>query len=295
MENTNSKFINKNRIIRIIIFLLGVFIISMNYNLFVRPNSFVFGVVSGLSILGNAAFGFDPIIILYVLNFVFLILSAMFLGKKVTIKAIAGSILYPLIITLTIPLANLLLPYLKFNNFLIVVAICGCLNGVGTGLIYRCGYNTGGGDILTKILTKYIQIPEGKSMLISNTIIQTIGIIVFGINKVLYSIVIILISSTLVNKIIIGISDSKMFFIYSKKYKAIQKFIIEELNTGVTIFNTEGAFFRKKREMLMVVVPTRDYYRVKDTVLKIDEDAFFVVSDCYEVDGGIKRKNLPFI
>ena len=295
MKGIKDIFTEKGFFIKIMVFLVGVFIIAINYNLFVRPNSFVLGGASGISILCNAAFGFDPVITLYILNVMFLILAGIFLGKKETIKAIAGSILYPVFVSLTIPLANLLLPYLNFNNYLIVVLICGCLHGLGTGLIYRCGYNTGGGDILTKMTTKFIQIPEGNAMLICNIIIQTFSVIIFGINKVIYSVIIILITSTLVNKILIGISDSKMFFIYSKKYKAIEKFIIEDLNTGVTVFNTEGAFFKKKREMLMVVVPTRDYYRVKDTVLKIDEEAFFVVSDCYEVDGGIKRKNLPFI
>ena len=295
MKGIKDIFTEKGFFIKIMVFLVGVFIIAINYNLFVRPNSFVLGGASGISILCNAAFGFDPVITLYILNVMFLILAGIFLGKKETIKAIAGSILYPVFVSLTIPLANLLLPYLNFNNYLIVVLICGCLHGLGTGLIYRCGYNTGGGDILTKMTTKFIQIPEGNAMLICNIIIQTFSVIIFGINKVIYSVIIILITSTLVNKILIGISDSKMFFIYSKKYKDIEKFIIEDLNTGVTVFNTEGAFFKKKRKMLMVVVPTRDYYRVKDTVLKIDEEAFFVVSDCYEVDGGIKRKNLPFI
>ena len=295
MDSIKKVITEKGFFSKILVFLLGIFIISMNYNLFVRPNSFILGGASGMSILANAAFGFDPVISLYVLNIFFLILARIFLGRVETIKALAGSILYPVFISLTIPLSNMLLPHLIFNNYLIVVIICGCLYGLGTGLIYRCGYNTGGGDILTKMITKFFQIPDGNSMLICNTIIQTFSVMVFNVNKVIYSIIIIIIQSSLVNKILIGISDSKMFFIYSKKYKDIQKFIIEDLNTGVTIFNTEGAFFKKKREMLMVVVPTRDYYRVKDTVLKIDSDAFFVVSDCYEVDGGIKRKNLPFI
>ena len=86
-----------------------------------------------------------------------------------------------------------------------------------------------------------------------------------------------------------------MFFIYSKKYKEIEKYIMSELETGVTLFNTEGGFLKKKREMLMAVVSNRDYYRIKEKVLEIDDEAFFVVSDCYEVNGGVKRKNLPFI
>ena len=267
----------------------------MNYNLFVQPNSFVLGGANGISIILNYAFGFNPVIALSVLNILFLVISLIFLGKKQTRRAIAGSILYPLIISLTLPLCNLLMSYVNFNNYLITVLICGLLNGIGTGLIYRAGFNTGGGDILTKVTTKYLQMSEGKSMLLCNGIILGFGTLVFGFNKILYSIIIIIIVSTLTNKILIGISDSKMFFIYSKKYKDIEKYILNDLNTGVTLFNTEGAYKKEKREMLMVVVSTRDYYRVKDMVLKIDNNAFFVVSDCYEVTGGIKRKNLPFI
>lgn len=280
---------------RIIIFLIGVFIVALNYNLFVTPHNFVLGGASGISILLNAAFGFDPIIMIYILNIIFLIFAIIFLGKNETIKAFAGSLLYPIFISLTQPLANLLIPYLNFSNFLLTVIICGCLNGIGAALVYRCGYNTGGGDILIKITNKYLQIPEGSALLLCNVLIQSFSVLVLGFDIVIYSVIIILITSTLVNKIMIGISDSKMFLIYSKKFKEIEKYVIDELKTGVTIFNTEGGFLKKKREMLMVVVPTRDYYRVKDKVLKIDEDAFFVVSDCYEVDGGIKRKNLPFI
>lgn len=295
MDNIKSVLKEEDFFKKIIFFLVGVFIVALNYNLFVKTNNFVLGGASGISILLNAAFNFDHVITIYVLNILFLILARVFLGRKETIKAFAGSLLYPLFISLTEPLANLLIPHLNFQNYLITVLLCGCLNGLGAALVYRTGYNTGGGDILVKMTNKYLFIPEGTAMLLCNGIIQSFSVFIFGFNKVIYSIIIILISSTLVNKILIGISDSKMFFIYSKKFKEIEKFIMNDLNTGVTVFNTEGAFFKKKREMLMVVVSTRDYYKVKDTVLKIDEDAFFVVSDCYEVDGGIKRKNLPFI
>lgn len=45
----------------------------------------------------------------------------------------------------------------------------------------------------------------------------------------------------------------------------------------------------------MCVVATRDYYMFKQAVLEIDPDAFFVINDCYEVTGGVKRTTLPFI
>ena len=45
----------------------------------------------------------------------------------------------------------------------------------------------------------------------------------------------------------------------------------------------------------MCVVSTKDYYLFKETVLEIDPEAFFVINDCYEVSGGVRRRNLPFI
>ena len=63
------------------------------------------------------------------------------------------------------------------------------------------------------------------------------------------------------------------------------------MNTGVTILDVTGGFLFQKRKMLMVVVPTRMYNIFKEQILDIDKDAFIVVSDCYEVTGGQKRKN----
>ena len=187
MDSVKKVISEKGFFSKILVFLIGIFIISVNYNLFVRPNNFVLGGASGMSILINAAFGFDPVITLYVLNIIFLVLAGLFLGRKETIKAVAGSILYPVMISLTTPMCDFLIPYLNFNNFLIVVVICGCLYGIGTGLIYRCGYNTGGGDILTKMVTKFFQMPEGNAMLIVNGAIQGFNVFIFGVNKVIYS------------------------------------------------------------------------------------------------------------
>lgn len=287
----NTKELIKNYII----FVLGVFVLSINYNLFVTPNNFVMGGAGGIAVILNQLFGFSNVITIYVINIILLFFCYIFLGKKEFKKAVIGSLLYPFFISITSPLCDLLIPYVTFNNFLITVLLCGCLCGLGNGLVYKASYNTGGGDILMKLVNKYLSIPEGSSALICNTIVLGFGTFVLGINILVYSIIVIILSSVIIDKILIGISDCKMFFIYSKKYKQIEKYILTDLHTGCTLFNTEGGFKKEKREMLMVVVPTRDYNIVKEEVLKIDNDAFFVVSDCYEVSGGIKRKNLPFI
>ena len=103
-----------------------------------------------------------------------------------------------------------------------------------------------------------------------------------------------LLNSSLVDRILIGISNSKLFFIYTEKTKKVKKFIIQDLKSGVTLIDTEGGYRSKKGKLIMCVVPTRDYYYFKESVLAIDHQAFFVINDCYEVQGGVNRSNLPF-
>ena len=294
--NNLFQYIKKEKLVsRFIIFLIGVFILSLNYNMFILPNNFVLGGASGIAVILKSLFGFDPVVSIYVISFGLIIVSFFLLGKKDTRRGLIGSIIYPTAVSLTQGLAAYLLPYFQFENILMVLLIGALLHGLGTGLVYKVGFNTGGGDIIIKLVNKYLHFTEGNSSLIVNTTILLCGFIVLGPTKILYSIMIILIATELIDRIIIGVSSSKMFFIYSKKYKEIEKYIMNELETGVTLFNTEGGFLNKKREMLMAVVSNRDYYRIKEKVLEIDEEAFFVVSDCYEVAGGVRRNNLPFI
>ena len=63
----------------------------------------------------------------------------------------------------------------------------------------------------------------------------------------------------------------------------------------VTILETEGGYTKEKNNLLMCVVPNKDYYLFKEVVLEIDPHAFLVIHDCYEVKGGVKKKNLPFL
>lgn len=98
----------------------------------------------------------------------------------------------------------------------------------------------------------------------------------------------------IVDNILIGISNSKLFFIYTKEHQKVEEHILKVMKTGVTLLETEGGYSKEKGYMLMCVVPTRDYYLFKEIVLQIDPSAFFVIHDCYEVHGG-KRKKSSFL
>ena len=121
------------------------------------------------------------------------------------------------------------------------------------------------------------------------------GFIVFGANKFIYALIILFLNTTMIDRIIIGVSNSKLFFIYTKEEEKIKSFIMNELKTGVTIFNTKGGYSGEDGHVLMCVVPNKKYYLFKEMVLEIDKNAFFVINDCYEVTGGVGKRNLSFI
>lgn len=278
---------------RSILFLIGMFLVALNYNMFLLPNNLVLGGVSGLAMILRKIIYMEPVLFIYLVNVLLLTISFFMLGWKKTSKSVVGSLLFPLFITLTAPLATKL--DIKFESDIIMVLISGLMLGLGSGLIYKTGFTTGGTDILGQIFGERKKMPFGTIMLIINATIVLGGGYFFGYEKVVYAIMILFLNSTIVDRILLGISDSKMFFIYTKKVEEMKKYIIEEMNAGVTVLNIEGGYSCEKDQMLMCVVRTRDYFLFKEMTLEIDPKAFLIINDCYEVMGGVKRANLPFL
>lgn len=275
---------------RLLVAIIAIFVLALNYNVFLVHNNLVVGGTSGLAIIVSKYSKIAPSMFILSFNIILIILSFIFLGKEQTKRTIFGSILYPILIEVTLPLANKMIPYINFDNIIITILVTGLLYGTCTGMIYKTGYTTGGADILVQIVNKYFHIPTGKASFFINIVIISLGGVAFGIAKVMYAIIIIVINTSLVDKILIGISDSKMFFVYTKKEKEVAGFIINQINAGYTVLTTEGGYTKTKRKMIMCVVPTKDYFLFKESVLAIDPEAFFVINDCYEVAGGFKNK-----
>lgn len=285
----------KELLITGISFVFGTFCLALCYNLFFVPNDIVVGGTSGLAIILEDVFSINSQVFIYATSIVLLIVSFVFLGKEETERTVIGSLLYPLFVTFTAPIAKILLNYLAFQEILVTVILAAILYGFSNGIIYKFGYNTGGSDVIMRLLCKYCHFSEGTSSIIFNIIIIFLGALTFGFDMGVYAIIILVVSSMLVDKIIIGMSNSKKFMIYTRESKKVKKLIEEEFMTGFTIFPTVGGYSHIRGAMIMCVIRNRDVNLFKQMILEIDPTAFFVISDCYEVQGGVKRSNLPFI
>ena len=293
MKQDNSDV--KEALIEGILFVVGVFLYALCFNLFLIPNDLVVSGFSGVAIVVQKLFGWPASTFIYITNAILLVVSFIFLGWKLTKRNIAGSIMYPLMITVSEPIANFWDNYIIGDDFYLVLLFAIILYGVSSGLIYRTGFSTGGSDIIMQILNKYLIISESKAMIVANSLIIIIGMIVFGFNKGVYSFIILICSTYFIDKIMFGLSDSKVFYIYTKKLRKIKKLILDDFQTGFTSIPSRGGYSQKRGFMIMCVVSNRDYYLFKQKILEIDPQAFIIINSCYEVNGGVKRRTLPFL
>lgn len=269
---------------KILIIILGCFISALSFNIFMVPHNILPGGVSGISMIVDYFIHIDKALFIFVISMLLLLISFISLGKEITYKSIIGSLLFPLFIYLTEE-------FLKFypiniNNTILSLIFGGVTFGIGLGLVYREGYTTGGTDIINKLLNKYLYTTMGTGMLIIEGIIVLISGFVFGINTMLYSIITIYLSSKVIDRVMIGISQNKSFYIITNKPDEVTDYILNDLKHGVTRMEGHGAFSNEKKHLLLTVIPTNEYYRLKSGLKKIDSNAFFVVSDSYEVGGG---------
>lgn len=274
---------------------IGTFLIALCYNWILLPNNFVVSGISGVAIVLHKLFNLNTTFLIYLANFILLIISFIFLGNTKTKNTIIGTILYPLLVTLTMPIAEFLNIIFPIDDTYLLILIGFLLLGIGNGLIFKYGFTTGGSDVIMQLVSKYFKISEGKARILINIVVILSGALTFGYMKGIYSLIILLLSTTFIDKILFGISNSKVFFIYTRKYLHVKKVILEEFSAGFTILPTYGGYSHTKGKLIMCVLPNRDYYSFKEKIMAIDPSVFFVIQDCYEVEGGLKRSNLRFL
>ena len=164
--------------------------------------------------------------------------------------------------------------------------------GFSSGLIRKSQFNPGGFSVLFDLMNKYLHISIGVSSIIINTILVVASGFIYGFPSALYAIVSLLVSSYIVDRVIIGISDNKVFYIVTKKPLEVRDYVMDKLHYSVTIIKARGGYSNKKEKMLMCVVPTIEYVKLKEIIKEIDKEAFFLIVDTYESSVKKNCKNM---
>lgn len=283
MDDIKKVLKKQNKAYRIILISASTILWAIIYNLFLLPMRLVTGGTNGVATITNYLYGIDPALMIFLLAGACAIISFMYLGFERTATSLVATVAYPVLVKLTANIVDII--QIDYNDVLLLVIFAAVLCGIANGLMYKSGYNNGGFPVISQILYEKYKISVAKSSLIINVIIVLIGAAFFGTTNALYAIIYIYISNIVLDKVLLGISNNKAFYIITTKEEEIKEYILKTLQHSITTFDVKGGFLDNKRKVMLTVIPSREYYRLTEGIKQIDEDAFFVVTDSYQVEG----------
>lgn len=172
---------------------------ALNFNLILKPLELVTGGTQGLALLLNAVISLKPSFLILIINVITLIISYFCLSKETTYGTVAATFLYPFFVKVTSFIPNFEMIYhYEFLSAMVAGIVC----GVTGGYVYLLGFSSGGVSTVNLLMNKYVKIKVALSNFLINATIILFGCFIFGIQKGFYSIVVITVSSILINLIL---------------------------------------------------------------------------------------------
>lgn len=283
MKNLQKVIQKENRLYRIFLITVSLILSAFVYNLFLLPLGIVAGGTSSIATLTYYLYHIDPAIMIFIISGICSILGFMYIGFERTTGTIVASIAFPIIVEITSKIVGFIT--IDTSDTLLIVLFASVLGGIANGLMYKSGYSSGGLPTISQILYEKLKLSIAKTSFIMNFTIVAIGAFFFGLTNALYAIIFLYIYSIVTDKVLLGTSGNKAFYIITSKEEEVKKYIIDDLKHTVTTFDVKGGFLESKRHVILSVIPSREYYKVTEGIKAIDKEAFFVVTDSYQVEG----------
>ena len=263
--------------------LVGLALYAFGWTGFLLPHQITTGGVTGIGALIYFANGFPVAATYFLINIGLLILSVKIFGWRFSLKTIFG--VFVLTFFLSVAQGIITKPFLVEEPFMACV-VGGVLTGLGVGIVFTANGSTGGTDIIAKILNKYRNVSLGRGILYSDLIIICSSYILFqSVEKIIFGITTLVISTFFVDFVVNGVRQSVQFLIFSRKYEEIAKRITIEAHRGVTVLDGMGWFSKEPVKVLVVLARKNESVKIFRIVKQTDPQAFVSQSSVIGVYG----------
>ena len=260
----------------------GVFIAAGVYN-FASASDFPLTGFTGIALIINRLAGVPMGLMLIILNIPVAIICGRILGKKYFFNSMKSMLITSIIIDYVAPL----FPMYEGEKILAAIAT-GTLAGIGYGLIYTRGSSTGGSDfIILSVKSKKPYMSIGTISFSIDGLIVLVGafIVSKSVTGLLYGMIIIFICSTVVDRIMYGLSAGKMTLIVRDKAPEVAEAINDVVGRGATFLNARGSYSEENKDVVMCACSKKQMYLIQDAVRRVDPKAFMIIMESSEVMG----------
>ena len=231
--------------------------------------------VSSISGLGIVLTNFIPLplsAISMILNITLLIIGFFTCGREFGVKTVYTSIMLPFFLWLF----EMILPdFGSMTNSQELDVLCYILVvSVGLSILFNRNASSGGLDIVAKILNKYAHIDLGKAMSLSGMCVALSAALVYDKKTVVLSILGTYFNGMVLDHFIFDHNIKRRVCIITKKEEKLRNFIIHDLHSGATIYESIGAYNMQKRNEIITIVDKSEYQKLMNYITKEDPQAF---------------------
>lgn len=278
----NSKKSLKSLITSVLIVILGNMIYALAIKLFLLPSGMITGGTTGIALTVTYFFDINMSLFILIFNIIMLLVGLVLLGRQFAVTTIISSFTYPL----ALELYNRLLGDLVITTepFLCII-FAGIGIGFGLSIVIRAGASTGGMDIPPLVLNKYFKIPVSAGLYIFDSIILLSQTLYNPFEKVLYGIVLMIVYSTVIDKVMLMGTSKTEVTVVSEKSREIADAILKQVDRGCTILYGEGGYTQKHTHVVLSVVSNRELPKLERLIRSIDPVSFMIVNRVTEVSG----------
>ena len=272
----------KKKIEMVLIIILGNAVLALGTAAFVVPNGLISGGVTGIGLILEHFFGLPVDVGVFVGDAVLFLLGAAVMGKAFAATIILSTIVYPTFFSLfgKIPFLTSLT-----DDKLMAAIYAGLLMGAGIGLVIKVGGSTGGMDIPPIILHKLFGLSIPVMIYVGDTALLLIQAIYSSTEQVLYGILVVLLSSIVMDKVLIMGQKQTQVVVISPQYEKINQMIHQQMDRGSTLLHATTGLEKSDQKVVMTVISNRQLAHLNELILQIDPQAFVVASEVNEVKG----------
>ena len=280
----------KDVVYQCLVVVVGCAIFGAGIDAFVLPHKLVSTGISGVGLILYYVTGLSVGSWNMILNIPIFWAAWKWLGTRVVVKTLYGT----LMLSWMIDLFDFLQYDMIIKDPLLSSMMAGITTGVGLGIVYRVGGNTGGLDPIALIVRKYYGLQMGSINSAINCAILLAAVGVVGLEAVAVTLISVYVYTIITNKVVIGFNQRKVAFIITYRTDDVCECIINKVGRGATIIEGVGAYTRTPKNIVMVAVNLLQVNKLKEVIEEADPNVFILITDAQEVIGqGFTRPILP--
>ena len=234
--------------------------------------------VSSISGLGIVLSNFVPIplsAITMILNVVLLIIGFLTCGKEFGAKTIYTSIMLPVFLGL---FEKLFPGFTSMTNSQELDVLCYILVvSIGLSILFNMNASSGGLDIVAKIMNKYLHMDLGKAMSLSGMCVALSAALAYDKKTVVLSVLGTYFNGIILDRFIFDHNVKRRVCIITEREEELRQFIIHDLHSGATIYESIGAYNMQKRNEIITIVDLSEYQKLMAYINRLDSKAFITV------------------